>query len=68
MGSAMVLGILKSGIVCKRKYYCIMFKRIKCRKNKNELGINTTLDNKEVCNNSDIIFLAVKPYMYEKKL
>ena len=66
MGSAMVLGILKSGIVCKENIIASCSRESSAERIKNELGINTTLDNKEVCNNSDIIFLAVKPYMYEK--
>ena len=66
MGSAMVLGILKSGIVCKENIIASCSRESSAERIKNELGINTTLDNKEVCNNSDIIFLAVKPYVYEK--
>lgn len=66
MGSAMVLGILKSGIVSKENIIASCSRESSAEKVKNELGINTTLDNIEVCNNSDIIFLAVKPYMYEK--
>ena len=61
MGSAMVLGILKSGIVCKENIIASCSRESSAERIKNELGINTTLDNKEVCNNSDI-----KPYMYEK--
>ena len=66
MGSAMVGGILKSGIVCKENIIASCSRESSAERIKNELEINTTLDNKEVCNNSDIIFLAVKPYMYEK--
>lgn len=66
MGSAMVLGILKSGIVSKENIIASCSRVSSAERVNDELGINTTLDNIEVCNNSDIIFLAVKPYMYEK--
>ncbi|EGT3615471.1 pyrroline-5-carboxylate reductase [Clostridium perfringens] len=66
MGSAMVGGILKSGIVVKEDIIASCSREESAKRISKSLGINTTLDNKEVCNNSDIIFLAVKPYMYEK--
>ncbi|ELC8443337.1 pyrroline-5-carboxylate reductase [Clostridium perfringens] len=66
MGSAMVGGILKSGIVAKEDIIASCSREESAKRISVSLGINTTLDNKEVCYNSDIIFLAVKPYMYEK--
>lgn len=66
MGSAMVGGILKSGIVAKEDIIASCSRQESAKRISESLGINTTLDNKEVCYNSDIIFLAVKPYMYEK--
>lgn len=66
MGSAMVLGILKSGIVDKENIIASCSRKESAKRIENQLGINTTLDNKEVCNKSDIIFLAVKPYMYKE--
>lgn len=66
MGSAMVGGILKSGIVAKEDIIASCSREESAKRISVRLGINTTLDNKEVCYNSDIIFLAVKPYMYEK--
>lgn len=66
MGSAMALGILKSGISTKENIIASCSREESAKRIREELGVKTTLDNKEVCKESDIIFLAVKPYMYEK--
>lgn len=66
MGSAMVGGILNSGLVeCEN--IIVSCKRESSIKNLEEkFNIKATLNNIEVCKNSEIIFLAVKPYMYKE--
>ena len=62
MGSAMVGGILNSGLVeCEN--IIVSCKRESSIKNLEEkFNIKATLNNIEVCKNSEIIFLAVKPF------
>ncbi|MDO4535398.1 MAG: pyrroline-5-carboxylate reductase [Clostridium perfringens] len=65
MGSAMVGGIINSNLV-NAKNIIASCKRESSAKNLAEkFNIKTTLNNVEVCKESDIVFLAVKPYMYK---
>lgn len=66
MGSAMVEGIINSGLLNKEDIIASCSKEESAKKISKKLRIKTTLNNKEVCKKSDIIILAIKPYMYEK--
>lgn len=65
MGSAMVGGMIKSKVVNKEEVTVSSKTEGTLNKLKDKFAVNTTLDNKEVVLKSDIIILAVKPYMYE---
>lgn len=65
MGSAMVGGMIKSKVVNKEDVTVSSKTEETLNSLKHKFGVNTTLDNKEVVLKSDIIILAVKPYMYE---
>lgn len=65
MGSAMVGGMIKSKVVNKEDVTVSSKTEGTLNNLKNKFGVSATLDNKEVVLKSDIIILAVKPYMYE---
>ena len=65
MGSAMVGGLIKSGFVNKEDIIISTKTESSAKRLKEELEVNITLDNREVVKASDVIFLAVKPYMYK---
>ena len=65
MGSAMVGGLIKSGFVNKEDLIISTKTESSAKRLEEELEVNITLDNREVVNASDVIFLAVKPYMYK---
>ena len=65
MGSAMVGGLIKSGFVNKEDLIISTKTESSAKRLKEELEVNITLDNREVVKASDVIFLAVKPYMYK---
>ncbi len=60
MAKAMIGGVLQSGLLTKEEIIASAVTQNTIDKVKEEFGINTTLDNKEVAK-ADIIFLAVKP-------
>lgn len=64
MASAMISGILKKGIVEKGDIIASNTTEASSARTKEKLGIRTTTDNLEVVRSSDIVFLAVKPYLY----
>lgn len=65
MGKSMVLGLLKSNKVSKDDLI-ISTKSVESKERlEKELGVKCTLNNSEVAKASDILFLAVKPNMYE---
>ena len=66
MGSAMVGGMIKSKVVNKEEVTVSSKTEGTLNKLRDKFGVNVTLDNKEVVLKSDIIILAVKPYMYEE--
>ena len=65
MGKAMLQGIVESNIIKKEN----IIVSTKSNESKNDIerifNVRTTLDNKEVVKNSNIIFFAVKPNMYK---
>lgn len=67
MGGAMIDGILSSGIVTASDVFVSDISENQLAKYK-EKGINTSTDNKVTVQNSDYIFLTVKPQFYEAVL
>lgn len=65
MGKAMLQGIINSEIINKEDII-VSTKSIESKENiKKVFDVKTTLDNKEVVKNSNIIFFAIKPNMYK---
>ncbi len=67
MGGAMIDGILASGIVTTSDVFVSDISENQLLKYQ-EKGINTSTDNKVTAENSDYIFLTVKPQFYEDVL
>lgn len=65
MGSAMVGGMINSGLVARENIIASCRTEGSANRLSDKFGIKTTLSNVEVCEKSDLIFLAVKPFMYE---
>lgn len=65
MGSAMIGGILSSGLGTADQITASAHSQATLDRLSSSYGIAVTLDNRKVAEISDIIFLAVKPYMYE---
>lgn len=65
MGKAMIGGIIKSELVNPQNIIASAKHEEKLIKLNEEFGIKTTTDSKEVAKVSDIIFLAVKPNIYD---
>lgn len=66
MGSAMIGGIVQSGIIPAENIIVSDVVEESLRRLKDRFGVNTVLTNKEVVEDADIVVLAVKPFMYEK--
>lgn len=66
MASAMIGGIVTSKLVNADKVIASNPHEEKLNILKEKYKINTTTDNKKVASNADILFLSVKPNMYEK--
>ena len=65
MAGAMIGGILSSGLLEASNIIASAKTGKTLTKLKETFGIRVTLSNTEVAENADIIFLAVKPYLYE---
>ena len=65
MASAMMKGIIKAGTVSADEVIVSNRSQGKCEKAKEEFGIHIAKDNKEVAKDARIVFLSVKPQMYE---
>lgn len=65
MGSAMIGGIISSNLVPADHVIASAKTQATINRLKEEYHIRGTLDNCEAVRQSDIIFLAVKPYLYE---
>mgnify|MGYP000814254470 CR=1 FL=1 len=65
MGRAMIGGIISSGLVPASHLIASAKTQATLDTLSEQYGIRTTLDNETVAVESDIIFLAVKPYLYE---
>lgn len=65
MGSAMIKGILASKLADASQVIASAKTQATLDQLKADCGIETTLSNLTVAEKSDILFLAVKPYLYE---
>ena len=65
MCRAMIGGIISSGLVPASHLIASAKTQVTLDTLSEQYGIRTTLDNETVAVESDIIFLAVKPYLYE---
>ena len=68
MASAMIGGILKKGIVKKEEIIVSNLTEAGSRRSREKLGVETTMDNRQVVTQAEIVFLAVKPQFYEEVL
>lgn len=65
MAKAMMTGIIKSGITSSENIIASSKTKRTIENIKKDLGVKTTLDNKEVAKLSDYLILAVKPFKYD---
>lgn len=65
MGSAMIGGIVSSGLASADQITASAHTQATLDRLSAAYGIHTVLDNRKVAESADILFLAVKPYMYE---
>ena len=68
LASAMIGGILKKGIVKKEEIIVSNLTEAGSRRSREKLGVETTMDNRQVVTQAEIVFLAVKPQFYEEVL
>ena len=66
MGSSMVGGLIKSGFLKPEDIIVSTKTETSAKRLKDEFKIETTLDSKLVAEKSDVLILAVKPFMYKK--
>lgn len=66
MGSAMIGGILKKGLLPGEEIMASHKTEAGAKRSKEQLGIETTLDNREVAKSCSTLVLAVKPQFYEE--
>ena len=66
MAQAMLKGILAEGLYKPEEIIVSRRSEEELKRIRDELGVHTTTDNKEVAAKSDILVLAVKPYMFEE--
>ncbi|MDO5423310.1 MAG: pyrroline-5-carboxylate reductase [Eubacteriales bacterium] len=64
MASAMIGGVIRNGIVPAKDILATARHAEKLKKMEEELGIRTTLENRQAAREADILFLAVKPQFY----
>lgn len=65
MGSAIISGILSSKLYDKEQIIASAHTKATLDRLSSAYGISVTLDNTEIVKNSDIVFLAVKPFLYQ---
>lgn len=68
MGKAILAGILDAGWISPGKVMVSTSRENTLEEVRDQFKTLTTMDNREVARHSDILFLAVKPYLYEKVL
>ncbi|MBQ9609689.1 MAG: pyrroline-5-carboxylate reductase [Lachnospiraceae bacterium] len=65
MASAIIGGLINNTDIKATEIIAADASENAVKKASDNLSINTTLDNKEVASNSDVLFLSVKPQFYE---
>ncbi len=65
MASAIIGGLINNAGIVPHEIIAADASDAAIKKASSNLGIDTTLDNKEVAANSDVLFLSVKPQFYE---
>lgn len=65
MGSSMVGGLINSGFIKSDNIIISTKTQASAKKLKEQFGVITTLDSKIVARDSEVIILAVKPFMYK---
>ncbi len=65
MGSSMISGIISSGLCDKERLIASAHSQATLDRLSEAYGIRVTLHNAEVIQNSDLVFLAVKPYQFQ---
>lgn len=65
MASAMIGGIIKKGLKRAEDIICSAKTEESLKKMNGQYGVKTAHSNKEVAEKSSILFLAVKPFLYE---
>lgn len=68
MAKAMIKGILTSNLVDNKNIIVSAKTSKTLERIKKELGVITTLENKKIAREVDILILAIKPYLYEDVL
>lgn len=68
MGGAIIRGLLAAGTCKKEEIYASAKTMATCEKIVNELGIYTSIDSRDVANQADIIFICVKPIVFDEVL
>ena len=68
MASAIIGGIVKSNLINPNKIIASALSDSTLERVSKSFGINTTKNSKEVVKNSDIVFVAVKPNVYDSVL
>ena len=66
MGKAMLGGILKSGLTNPKNIFVSVSSHESSLNLNKEFGVNSCCDNGFVCQNSDILILAVKPQLFKE--
>jgi len=64
MAKALISGILSSKFIAPNEIIASALRLEGLKKTESELGINTTLDNKEIASKTKYVVLAVKPQFY----
>lgn len=66
MAKAILGGVLKGGIVAKEDVLVSAAHEATLKSAEETFGVNTTMDNAKVAEESDVVILAVKPVYYEE--
>lgn len=64
MASAIIGGILQSGLASKEQITATARTEATCSSLKERFGIHTGMDNRQAAKTADILFLAVKPFLF----
>ena len=68
MASALISGMLKKGLYKKDEIIVSNLTEEGSKRSREKLGVVNTLDMHEVVINTNLVFLAVKPQVYEEVL